>query len=142
VCTANYEAAMFQDLGSAPASMEASKNVDCYGCFPGHFIEQADAEQAYIQAELTGTETWIAIPEEAWPESWWIYPAGVSPDAAGSDLLRTPKYDRPVCRLLRALYGHPDAGTMWEKHCHTRLLKKGFKPIRLGRHVISMTNSS
>ena len=26
---------------------------------------------------------------------------------------------RPVVRLLRALYGQPDAGTMWEKHCDT-----------------------
>ena len=42
----DYEAAIFQDLGSSPASMEASKNIDCYGCFPGHDIEQADAEQA------------------------------------------------------------------------------------------------
>ena len=58
--------------------MEAGKCVDCYGCFPGHSIEQADAEQAHIQAELRGTPTWVAIPEEAWPESWWIYDEGVS----------------------------------------------------------------
>ena len=51
--------------------MEASKNIDCYGCFPGHSIEQADAEQAYVQADLTGNETWMAIPEEAWRDSWW-----------------------------------------------------------------------
>lgn len=48
----NWEAAMFPDLGSAPASMEASKAVDGYGSFPGNDVQQADAEQAYIQAEL------------------------------------------------------------------------------------------
>ena len=39
------------------------------------------------------------------------------------------KYHRPVCRLVKALYGHPDAGTMWEQHCHTAVQKVGFKPI-------------
>ena len=39
------------------------------------------------------------------------------------------KYRRPVCRLVKALYGHPDAGTMWEQHCHTAVQKVGFKPI-------------
>ena len=94
--------------------MEASKNIDCYGCFPGHNIEQADAEQAYIQAELTGTETWVCVPEEAWPDSWWKTVDGV----------KVPVYDRPVCRLLRALYGHPDSGTMWEKHCHKTIFEQ------------------
>ena len=36
VCDQDYAAAVFQDLGSSPASMEASKNIDCYGCFLGH----------------------------------------------------------------------------------------------------------
>ena len=42
----DYAAAIFQDLGSSPASMEATRDIDCYGCFPGHSIDQADAEQA------------------------------------------------------------------------------------------------
>ena len=56
---------------------------------------QADAEQAYIQAELRGTETWVELPKEAWLKSW-------------SGMLR------PVCPLKLALYGHPDAGGHWE----------------------------
>ena len=109
--------------------MEAGKNIDCYGCFPGHSIEQADAEQAYVQADLTGTETWVAIPEEAWPDSWWNYPEGMDRSTREAKALRTPKYDRPCCRLLKSLYGHPDAGTMWEAHCHRCLLRQGFIPI-------------
>ncbi len=31
--------------------------------------------------------------------------------------------------MVRALYGHPDAGTMWEEHCHKRCLRVGFEPI-------------
>jgi hypothetical protein len=101
VCTQNYEVAIFQDLGSSPASMESSKSVDCFGCFPGHDIQQADAEQAYVQAELTGVETWVAIPEDAWPEDWWVWPQGSVPGAAG--VVKVPKYNRPVCKLLKAL---------------------------------------
>jgi hypothetical protein len=103
VVTQNWEMAVFQDMGSNPSNMQSGKAAGCYGCMPGHTTEQADAEQAYIQAELSGTETWVALPPEAWPDSWY--------NASG-----TPKYQRPVVRLLRALYGHPDAGTFWEKH--------------------------
>ena len=116
MATENWEVVIFQDLGSNPASMEAGKACDAYGCFPGHVIEQADAEQAYVQADLKGTVTWINIPEEGWPADWW--------NADG-----TPKYKRPVVRLLKALYGHPDAGTFWEGHCDKALQKQGFKPI-------------
>ena len=31
--------------------------------------------------------------------------------------------------MERALYGHPDAGTYWEKHCNAHLEKIDFKPI-------------
>ena len=94
---------MFQDLGHNPASMQAVTAVYCYGCLPAHDIEQCDAEHSYAQTELTGTETWIALPEEAWPADWW--------DTDGS-----PTHKTPVVRLLRALYGHPDAGTLCEEH--------------------------
>ena len=29
-----------------------------------------DGEQAYVQADLGGVETWAALPEEAWPKEW------------------------------------------------------------------------
>ena len=55
---------------------------------------------------------WICLPPEARPKdgSW-------------------SKFRRPVVRLIRALYGHPDSGTTWEKHCDTHLRKAGFVPI-------------
>ena len=52
---------------------------------------QADAEQAYVQANLTGPATWICIPEEGWPDEWFY--------ADGS-----ATYSKPVCRLNLALY--------------------------------------
>ena len=61
----NWDHAIFQHLGSSPASMEAGKMVDAFGLLPGHDLQQADACQAYIQAELEGEETWVHLPPEA-----------------------------------------------------------------------------
>ena len=108
----NFEAALFQDLGNSPASFESSRWADMYGCLPGHNVQLADAIQAYIQASLTGVACWVELPDEAWPP--WI---------------DRKKYRRPVVRLIKALYGHPDAGTMWEKHCDQAVKKLGFVPI-------------
>ena len=55
VTNQNWEAAIFQDLGSCPATMEASKADDFYGLIPGHAVEIADAEQPYIR---TGVIDW------------------------------------------------------------------------------------
>eukprot|EP00974_Lingulodinium_polyedra_P017392 1686421-Lingulodinium_polyedra.AAC.1 len=51
--------------------MPAGELVDFFGCLPGHVIQQADAEQTYVQADLKGPDTWIALPPpEAWPPEW------------------------------------------------------------------------
>ena len=90
--------ATFQDMGSAPASMASGKFSDFLGLLPNWRLMQADAVRAYTQALLRGTTTWIRLPREQWPANWH----GMRD---------------PVCRLRLALYGHPDAGTCWEKHC-------------------------
>ncbi|CAE8585896.1 unnamed protein product, partial [Polarella glacialis] len=82
------QAALFGDLSSAPVTIEASRVCDAFGLLSGHAIEQADAEQAYIQSPLGGTETYIRLPKELQPDSW--------------------KHMRdPVCKLVMSLYGHP-----------------------------------
>jgi len=93
----NSDAAMFQELGSSPACMEASKAADAYGLFFQHTAEQADAVQAYIQAKLSGpSATWVLLPQDQWPRAW------------------IGKYKTPVVPLILALYGHPDSGGFWE----------------------------
>jgi hypothetical protein len=104
--------ALFQELSSSPATMEAGKAADAYGMLPGHSIEQADAVQAYTQATLKGTKTYVSLPKEAWPDWWHDLP-----------------YDDPVCELRLALYGHPDSGGFWEKHCDDFLTAVGFEKI-------------
>ena len=90
--------------------MEASKTADFYGCQEGHTIEVADAEQAYVQADMKGNPTWIALPWEEVPEQY-------------------EHMHKPVIRLRKALYGHPDAGTYWEEKVDTHLKTVGFLPL-------------
>ena len=90
--------------------MQAGKCVDAFGAIRGHKCEQADGESAYTQAKLGGDPTWVRLPKERWPESW-------------------KKFRDPVCPLILALYGHPDARGFWEKHCDSNLRKVGFEPV-------------
>ena len=106
----DFEQAFFMDLGNAPAPMDASRAVDAYGCFRGNSVTLADAVQAYVQAVLKGTETWIILPPEQRPAGW-------------------SKFRTPVVRLRLALYGHPDSGTFWEEHCDEQVKKVGFRPV-------------
>ena len=50
--------------------MEAGKACDAYGIMPGHAVECSDDPQAYIQSELTGPPTWVALPDDQVPERW------------------------------------------------------------------------
>ena len=54
--------ALFAELGSSPASMEAAKLLGAFGSQPGFSKAQADAIQAYIQALFTGVPTWLTLP--------------------------------------------------------------------------------
>ena len=61
----NSDYAIFNELSSAPASMQAAKAVDAYGLLPGRATELTDAEGAYTQTKLGGdTVTWVRIPKE------------------------------------------------------------------------------
>ncbi len=50
----DFEQATFMDLGNSPATIEAARLCDFYGCLNGHQVSVADAVQAYIQAERWG----------------------------------------------------------------------------------------
>ena len=65
----DFNFAIFDDLGSAPPTMEAARALDAVSLFPGYEQQQSDATSAYAQAFLRGQETWIALPRERWPKS-------------------------------------------------------------------------
>eukprot|EP00969_Alexandrium_andersonii_P210888 9313904-Alexandrium_andersonii.AAC.1 len=50
--------------------MDAAKAADLVSLFPGHVGQQADATQAYTQAKLGGTPTWVRLPKHQWPKAW------------------------------------------------------------------------
>jgi len=82
----DFNYAIFEDLGSAPPTMEASRALDAVSLFPGYKQEQSDATSAYSQAFLKGADTWVVIPKERWPKSW------------------VGRYHNPVVRLVFALW--------------------------------------
>ena len=51
----DWQVALFQQLATAPATLEAARVAEVYSCFPGHSVEVQDVEQAYISADLGGT---------------------------------------------------------------------------------------
>ena len=67
----NWNVALFNEMGSSPANMQAGKAVDSHGLQRDYTVEQADAEAAYTQCELKGTETWVRLPEDRWPDEWF-----------------------------------------------------------------------
>ena len=92
---------LFEETSNAPASFAATRaalGVAAMKCFNASL---RDAETAYLQAVIdspTRTPTFVELPRDWLPDSWFV-------DGA---LRQIPKYDRPHCRLLRALYGHPE----------------------------------
>ena len=116
------DTAIFNELSSSPALLEASKAVDAYGLIDGHTSSQCDAEQAYVQSRLGGTETWVRIPKDRWPSEW------------------TGKFCKPVVLLELALYGHPDAGGYRESHCKDRLIAGGSPWFPIGTSCTGTAN--
>ena len=55
----NWDVALFNEMASTPATMEASRIADIYSCFPGCSVEGRDVEQAYLQAEMEGPPVYI-----------------------------------------------------------------------------------
>ena len=77
---------------------------------PGNKTTQAYAIRAYCEALLKSKlPTWVTIP----------------PLLRRRDM----KEPRPCCRLLKALYGHPESGAHWEKHLTEAITKCGGVPI-------------
>ena len=87
----NWDVALFNEMASTPATLEASRIADIYSCMPDHTMQGRDVEQAYLQADMKGPPVYIMLPKELW----------------------TPEMHEmrcPVFRLEKALYGHKHGG--------------------------------
>ena len=47
----DFNVALFNEMASTPATLEASRVADIYSCWPGNDVECRDVEQAYLSAE-------------------------------------------------------------------------------------------
>ena len=95
----DYRHALFSDLGSAPATMQAAKVCDFIGLLPGNITMQCDAEQAYTQSDLGGDiKTWVEIPEDRWPKDGAFEKKGL-----------VKGKHKAVCQMKKSLYGHLDS---------------------------------
>ena len=92
-------AAVYQELGANPTSVQGLNACLAYGSLPGNRATAADAVKAYVEALLSYKyKTWIELPPELRPKYW------------------KQQFVKPVVLLIKALYGHPDAGGLWEQH--------------------------
>jgi len=90
--------AIYQEMASRPTTVVDFNLAIAYGMIAGNRCTISDAIKAYVQSLLAvKTPTYIEIPKHLCPKEW-------------------AHMRRPVCRLIRALYGHPEAGGHWEKH--------------------------
>ena len=104
--------AVFQEIGANPTAVQGVNANVAYGCIPGHSSSVADAIRAYVQSLLKSKhKTWVHIPKELWPKSWH------------------GKYSKPMCLLVKALYGHPESGGDWENHLTEAVKACGGKAV-------------
>lgn len=98
----NSDYAIFAEVSSSPASMEAAKILDAYGSQAGFAKEQADARQACTQAIFTGVPTYLHLPRNRWPKHW---------------------------QTAVGIKRHPDGGGIWERYFEGNIGKNGWSPV-------------
>ena len=104
--------AKFSELHALPASLQTVALVLFYGMLMENMCQIADAKKAYLQAMLdTGVETWVILPVLCWLPEW------------------ADRFKRPAVRLIRALYGHPEAGDAWARHFARNMKSLGFEAV-------------
>ena len=103
--------AIFQEMASRPTTIVSLNIAISYGCLPEHTISVADAIKAYVQSTLkSDVPRYLELPGHLVPDAW----RGIN---------------RPCCRLIRALYGHPEAGAHWERHLTAIIKGMGGAPV-------------
>ena len=109
--TATGDWAVFAELGNVPSTMSACRALlSVFAVTEDLILLQSDCVRAYVQAVLKGPPTFIRLPKAWQPEAW-------------------SHFKDPVCRLVKALYGHPHAGDFWHDRFQDELITLEFKTI-------------
>eukprot|EP00435_Cladocopium_sp_Y103_P013784 s3013_g3.t1 len=89
----HHQYVLFEDTATTPTALAALNLTLWFGCMTT--LSCADCIQAYLQCDLDD-KTWVILPYELWLDAW------------------KQKYDKDTklaVRLIRSLYGHPQAGS-------------------------------
>jgi hypothetical protein len=89
-----------------------ARRSDFYGGFPGNAAQQADANQACVQAEMKGDKRKISLPCEA-----------------ALDAITWTRFRDPVFPMLLAVCGHPDSTTWLDDKMNESVAKSGFQSL-------------
>ena len=114
--------ALFAELGSSPAPMEAAKLLDAFGSQPGFSKAQAGLYPGPLHWGARMAFTSEKPLAEHWSKEFW----------------------QPMVPLVLALHGHPDSGGIWENHLNPRSGKEGWNNFFLtfGKVAFIMLNAS
>ena len=96
----NNQLVFFSETSTNPTALTALNACLWYGCLPNNSVSCSDAIQAYLQSELK-EETYVVLPRELWLPGW--------AERFGIDA-------KLVVRLRKSLYGHPQAGRLWQEY--------------------------
>ena len=97
---------LYNEISSAPVTFQGARTCRAVGALKGFITSTRDAETAYLQAELkrkNSARTFVALPKSVWPKGW------------------SDEYKQPVVPLRLALFGHPEAGNLWQNHSFSRV---------------------
>ena len=115
--TAPHE--LYQEISQTPAAMNTVRAALAIAALRGFTPKVRDATQAYIQAVIDKAgrpRTWVRLPKAWWPDHWY--------DTSG-----VPLYYDPVVVLVRALYGHPESGALWDRHLRVILVRLRWRRV-------------
>ena len=114
----------FENVTSSATSFESARSIMALSAQENWCLTTSDAESAYIQAELDcrSSETYVTLPQQ------YLCAAGLKMQEEGL---------RPVFKLRRALYGHPQAGALWEAHRNKLLKTIGWTEVLRGSSVFT-----
>ena len=107
-----------QSKRSSSSQMTAAKVMHITSRLPGCGGQAAHAISAYTQVEIEDAPSLLKIPESECPDIWIRLPKHKWPKSLSS-------VEDPVVLLERNLYGHPQAGPLWERQNGKVLLENG-----------------
>ena len=99
VHTQDGDAVFFNEVSTTPTTLTALNVTLWWGAQEGHTTTTADAVQAFLQSSLPeGELTYVILPPELWLQDW------------------SRRFKRVAVRLRKSLYGHPQAGRLWQQY--------------------------